>query len=185
MKHVWYALIALGICGSAWAFEPFTIQDIRVEGLRRISAGTVFSYLPIKVNEEFNEQRSAQSIKALFKTGFFKDVRLERDGNVLVVIVDERPSIAKIDITGNKDLSTEDLLAGLKKIGMSEGRVFNRSLLDKLEQELRRQYFSNGKYGVKIKTTISPMERNRVGISLEISEGKVAKIREINIVGNP
>jgi len=184
MKHVWFALIALGICGSAWAFEPFTIQDIRVEGLRRISAGTVFSYLPVKVNEEFNEQRSAQSIKALFKTGFFKDVRLERDGNVLVVIVDERPSIAKIDITGNKDVSTDDLLAGLKKIGLSEGRVFNRSLLDKLEQELRRQYFSNGKYGVKIKTTISPMERNRVGISLEISEGKVAKIREINIVGN-
>jgi len=171
-------------CHSALAFETFTIKDIRIDGLQRISAGTVFSYLPIKVNESFDNRKSSQSIKALFKTGFFKDVELLREGDVLVVSVVERPSIAKIDISGNKDIETEQLLAGLKNVGLAEGRVFNRSLLDKVEQELRRQYFSNGKYGVKIKTSVSPLERNRVAVFLKVSEGKIAKIREINIIGN-
>ncbi|HEC28040.1 MAG TPA: outer membrane protein assembly factor BamA [Gammaproteobacteria bacterium] len=178
-----FLLLAM-VCNSAYAFQPFIINDIRVDGLQRISAGTVFSYLPVKVGEEFNSKRSAQAIKALFKTGFFKDVELVQEGNILVVKLVERPSISKIDISGNKDLETDELLAGLKNIGLAEGRVFNRSLLDKISQELRRQYFSNGKYGVKIKTSVSPLERNRVAVFLKISEGKIAKIREINILGN-
>jgi len=177
-------MLAAFACHSAFAFEPFVIKDIRIDGLQRISAGTVFTYLPVKVNEPFDNKISSRSIKALFKTGFFKDVELKREGDVLVVEVVERPSIAKIDISGNKDIDSEQLLDGLKNIGLAEGRVFNRSLLDKVEQELRRQYFSNGKYGVKIKTSVSPLERNRVAVFLTISEGKIAKIREINIIGN-
>ncbi len=172
------------VCDLALAFEPFNIKDIRIDGLQRISAGTVFSYLPVKVNETFDNKRSSQSIKALFKTGFFKDVALKREGDVLVIEVIERPSIAQIEISGNKDIDTEQLLEGLKNVGLAEGRVFNRSLLDKVEQELRRQYFSNGKYGVKLKTSVSPLERNRVAVFLKVSEGKIAKIREINIIGN-
>jgi len=174
----------LVLASNASAFVPFIIKDIRVDGLQRISVGTVFTYLPVKVNEEFNDRKSVRSIKALFKTGFFKDVELKQEGQVLVVELVERPSIATIEITGNKDIETEELLAGLKNIGLAEGRVFNRSLLDKIEQELRRQYFSNGKYGVKIKSSVSPLERNRVAVYLTVSEGKIAKIREINIIGN-
>ena len=183
-KSLILLILLISTCQSLLAFEAFIIKDIRIDGLQRISAGTVFSYLPIKVNEEFNNKKSSQSIKALFKTGFFKDVALKREGDVLVVDVVERPSIASIDISGNKDIDKDQLLDGLKNIGLAEGRVFNRSLLDKVEQELRRQYFSNGKYGVKLKTSISPLERNRVAVFLKISEGKAAKIREINIIGN-
>lgn len=178
-------LIFLLVSQSALAaFTPFVVKDIRVEGLQRISAGTVFNYLPVKTGERFDEQHSEQAIQALFKTGFFKDVRMEREGDVLVVVVRERPSIASIKITGNLDIETDELLESLKKIGLAEGRVFDRSVLDKIEQELQRQYFSNGKYGVKIKTITTPMERNRIAVLLEISEGKAARIHSINIVGN-
>ena len=183
-RSLFTLLLWLLVCDLALAFEPFIIKDIGIDGLQRISAGTVFSYLPVKVNETFDNKKSSQSIKALFKTGFFRDVALSREGDVLVVQVVERPSIAQIEISGNKDIDTEQLLEGLKNIGFAEGRVFNRSLLDKVEQELRRQYFSNGKYGVKLKTTVSPLERNRVAVFLKVSEGKIAKIREINIIGN-
>jgi len=185
MRRFFFALaLLLGVTAPVSAIEPFTVQDIRVEGLQRISAGTVFNYLPVAVGERFDDQRSAQAVRALFGTGFFADVRLERDGNVLVVVVDERPSIASISISGNKDIKTEQLLEGLKGVGLAEGRVFNRSLLEKIEQELRRQYFNRGKYAVKLDTTVTPLERNRVAIKLDISEGRVAKIRQINIVGN-
>jgi outer membrane protein insertion porin family len=183
-KSLILLLFLATFCQSLMAFESFIIKDIRIDGLQRISAGTVFSYLPVKVNEEFNNRKSSQSIKALFKTGFFKDVALKREADVLVVEVIERPSISSIDISGNKDIDKDQLLEGLKNVGLAEGRVFNRSLLDKVEQELRRQYFSNGKYGVKLKTSVSPLERNRVAVFLKISEGKAAKIREINIIGN-
>jgi outer membrane protein insertion porin family len=168
----------------AWAVDNFVIEDIRVEGLQRISAGTVFNYLPVKVGDTLTDEKSADAIRSLFKTGFFKDVRLEREGNVLVVFVTERPSVSSIDIVGNKDLDSEELLQGLKQIGLAEGRVFDRSLLDKVEQELQRIYFSQGKYAVKIDTTVTPLERNRVGILIDISEGTVARIHQINIVGN-
>jgi outer membrane protein insertion porin family len=177
-------LLALLLCGSARAFEAFEVTDIRVEGLERISPGTVFNYLPIKVGDTVDTNDTVNAVKTLFKTGFFSDIRMERDGTVLVVYVKERAAISSIKITGNKDLETDKLLEGLKDIGLAEGRVFDRSLLDKVEQELRRQYFSRGKYAVRIKTTITPLERNRVGILIDISEGEVARIKQINIVGN-
>lgn len=164
--------------------ESFTIEDIRIEGLQRVSPGTVFSYLPVKVGDEFDQRQSAESIKALFKTGFFKDVRLEQDGSTLVVVVEERPSIASVVIEGNKDISTDDLKKALKGIGLTEGKVFDRAVLDKVEQELRRQYFSRGKYGVKVESSVTEQDRNRVAVNIKISEGKVATIEQINIVGN-
>jgi outer membrane protein insertion porin family len=178
------ALLTLLLCGSAGAFEAFEVTDIRVEGLERISPGTVFNYLPIKVGDTINSDDTVNATRTLFKSGFFSDIRMERDGSVLVVYVKERAAISSIKITGNKDLETDKLLEGLKDIGLAEGRVFDRSLLDKVEQELRRQYFSRGKYAVRIETTITPLERNRVGILIDISEGEVARIKQINIVGN-
>lgn len=172
----------LPVC--AHAFEPFRVSDIRVEGLQRISPGTVFNFLPVQVGDQFSQYESERTIRALFKSGYFKNVRLERDGDVLVVVVTERPAIADIKIQGNKDLETDPLLDSLKDIGLAKGRVFDRSLLEKVELELERQYYSRGKYGVKIQTTVTPLERNRVDILIDISEGAVAKIRQINIVGN-
>ncbi|MDJ0807156.1 MAG: outer membrane protein assembly factor BamA [Gammaproteobacteria bacterium] len=174
-------ILLIGLSGQALGF---VVQDIRIEGLQRISAGTVFNYLPVKVGDEVNTGNSASIIRTLFKTGFFKDVRLERDDDVLVVFVRERPAIAKIEISGNKDLDTDQLLAGLKDIGLAEGRVFKRAILDQVEQELNRQYFARGKYGVKIVSTVSPLERNRVELDIEISEGLTALIKRINIIGN-
>jgi outer membrane protein insertion porin family len=162
----------------------FIVQDIEVRGLQRILAGTVFNYLPIKVGDEVNTGNSAQIIRALHKTGFFQDIRLEREADVLIVLVRERPSISEINITGNKDLDSEALLTGLKDIGMVQGRVFKRALLDLVEQELNRQYFARGKYGVKITSTVTPLERNRVSVDIEISEGMTAHIKKINIIGN-
>jgi outer membrane protein insertion porin family len=174
------------ICFSfaAIAAEPFVVRDIRLEGLQRISAGTVFNYLPIKVGDTVDSSRTGDALRALYKTGFFRDVRIEREGDSLVVFLHERPSIATIEFTGNKDLSTEDLLESLEQEGFAQGRVFNRSTFDQVEQELRRTYFAVGKYGVKIESTITPLERNRVGISFDISEGAVATIKQINVVGN-
>jgi outer membrane protein insertion porin family len=177
-------LITLLLTGQAMAFDPFTVRDIRVEGLQRISAGTVFNFLPVQIGDEFDEGKSDEAIRTLFRSGFFRDVSLGRDGDVLVVVVQERPAIASINIEGNKDIETKALLESLKEIGLSEGQMFNRSLLDKVEQELRRQYFSRGKYGVQIQTTVTPLERNRVGIQIDVTEGRVARIRQINIVGN-
>ena len=178
-------LVLLALQGSlAGAFEPFTISDIRVEGLERISAGTVFNYMPVKVGDTITEADTANAIRVLFKTCFFNNVSLARSGDILVVNVQERPAISSIVIEGNKDVETEQLLDGLNQIGLAEGQVFDRSLLDKVEQELQRQYFSRGKYAVKINTTVTPLERNRIGLQIDISEGQVAKIKQINIVGN-
>lgn len=166
------------------AFDEFEIRDIRINGLQRISAGTVFNYLPIAVGDMLDSESSSKAIRTLYKTGFFKDVRLAREDDILIVTVVERSSVASIKITGNEDLETEELLKALKDIGLAEGRVFNRSLLDKIEQELRRQYFNQGKYSVQISSEIKPLERNRVDIAITIHEGNVAKIRQINVVGN-
>ena len=169
---------------AAAAADAFTIKDIRLEGLQRISAGTVFNYLPVKVGDTLDDTRTAEVVRTLFMTGFFRDVRIERDGETLVVSVVERPSIGSIEFTGNKDLKTEDLLAALEQAGFAEGRVFNRSILDQVEQELHRTYFAAGKYGARITSTVTPLERNRVGVGFDISEGVAAKIKQINIVGN-
>lgn len=169
---------------AIFAADTFTIEDIRIEGLQRVAPGTVFNYLPVKVGDDFDQRQSSESIKALFKTGFFKDVRLEQDGNTLVVIVEERPSISSVQIDGNKDISTDDLKKALKGIGLVEGKVFDRAVLDKVEQELRRQYYSRGKYGVNVESSVTDQPRNRVAVNINISEGKVATIEQINIVGN-
>jgi len=176
--------MAMAVGSSAHAFERFEVQDIRIEGLQRIAPGTVFNYLPVKVGDSFSELESERAVRALFKSGYFKNIRLDRDGGVLVVTVIERPAISSIKIQGNEDIETEPLLDSLKDVGLAEGNVFNRSLLEKVEQELERQYFTRGKYGVKIETTVTPLERNRVGILIDISEGVVARIRQINLVGN-
>lgn len=180
----WFLLALFILNVGVQAAEKFVIEDIRIEGLERITPGTVFNYLPVQVGDEFDDALSADAVRSLFETGFFNDVRLERDGNVLVVVVEERPSIGSITVTGNKDIKTEDLMTGLRQVGFAEGRVFDQSLLDKVEQELRRQYFSLGKYAVKLDTEVNELDNNRVGISINISEGKTARIKEINIVGN-
>ncbi|MFA6163327.1 MAG: outer membrane protein assembly factor BamA [Methylobacter sp.] len=177
-------LLCLLVSQAVKGDEEFVVDDIQVRGLQRISVGTVYNYLPVNVGESFSLDNVAPAIKALFKTGFFKDVSLEREGSTLIVNVVERPSIAKITFEGNKDLSKDDLTKALKKIGLAEGKVFDRQVLDKVEQELSRQYFSHGKYGLKITTEVSDLPRNRVGIQIKISEGRVAKIKQINIVGN-
>ena len=166
------------------AAEPFVARDIRVEGLQRIAAGTVFNYLPIKIGDTVTERDTQEALRALFKTGFFRDVHLERQGDVLIVSVVERPSIASIRIRGSDEFSEDDLKNALKEIGLAEGRVFNKSLLDRVELEMRQQYFARGFYAVTIKPTVTPLERNRVGIQFDVAEGKPARIREINIVGN-
>lgn len=188
MKSICYRLfltliISFGFLSSALA-QSFVIQDIRVEGIQRISAGTVFNYLPVKVGDDYSESRYAESIRALYKSGYFQDIRLERQGNILIVTVTERPAIASIEFTGNKEFDSDELKTALKDIGLSEGQVFKQSILETVEHELRRQYYANGKYSVKITSTATPIERNRVAIQVDVSEGKVAKIKEINIVGN-
>ncbi len=170
--------------GAVHAFDPFEVRDIRVEGIQRTDAGTVFSYLPVKVGDVVDEERASAAVRALFATGFFNDVRLEQRDNVLVVIVQERPAIASISVSGSKEFKAEQLEEGLRQVGLRESRIFDRALLDRAEQELKNQYISRGKYGVQIVTTVTPLERNRVGISFSIVEGRVAKIKKINLVGN-
>jgi len=169
---------------SALALEPFVVKDIRVEGLQRTEAGTVFTYLPVKVGETMNDDLASQAIKSLYNTGFFKDVRIEAEGDVLVVTVQERSSIAQIDFSGNKSFPTDKMKEGLKQIGIAEGQIFDKSQLDRAEQEVKRQYLSQGKYGATVKAVVSPLERNRVAVRFDIEEGAVSKIRSINIVGN-
>ena len=166
------------------AVEPFTVRDIRVEGIQRTEAGTVFSYLPVRVGETFTDEKGAAAIKALYATGFFKDIRIEADGDVLVVLVEERPAIAAVDFTGAKEFDKDVLTKALKEIGLGEARIYDKSIVDRAEQELKRQYLSKGLYGVAITTTVTPIERNRVNITFAVDEGEVARIRQINIVGN-
>ncbi|NWG40211.1 MAG: outer membrane protein assembly factor BamA [Hydrogenophilaceae bacterium] len=183
-KRITALLIVAGLISPAFAIEPFVVRDIRVEGLQRTEAGTVFSYLPIKVGETLNDERAAAAIKALFATGFFKDVKLEAQGDVLIVAVEERPSISKLSFSGMKEFSEEDLKTGLKQTGLAEGRVFDKGLLDRAEQELKRQYFNRGLYSVQVVTTVTPLERNRVALQFDVVEGEAARIRQINLVGN-
>ena len=178
------ALAAVFAVQPVFAAEQFIVKDIRVEGIQRTEAGTVFSYLPVKVGEMMTDEKTAAAIKALYATGFFKDVRLEARDGVVIVTVEERPSISKITLLGIKEFSEEDLKAGLKQTGLAEGRVLDRALLEKAEQELQRQYFNRGKYAVEIKSTLTPLERNRVAVQFDVVEGSSAKIQQISIVGN-
>ncbi|MBP8898809.1 MAG: outer membrane protein assembly factor BamA, partial [Sulfuritalea sp.] len=176
-------IMALFAAAPAFAFDPFVVKDIRVEGIQRTEAGTVFNYLPVRVGETFSEQQAADAIRALFATGFFSDVRIETEGDVIVVAVDERPAIADITFVGVKEFDKDALKAGLREVGLAESRIFDRALLERAEQELKRQYLSRGKYAATVTTTVTPLERNRVGINFAVEEGDVAKIRQINIVG--
>ncbi len=175
---------ALFVAAPAFGFESFVVRDIRVEGIQRTEAGTIFNYLPVRVGDTFTEAQAAEAIRGLFATGFFTDVRIEVEDDVIVVLVDERPAIADISFVGVKEFDQDALKAGLREVGLAEARIFDRSLLERAEQELKRQYLSRGKYGAEITTTVTPLERNRVGINFTVHEGRVAKIREINIVGN-
>ena len=175
----------MALCaGHALAVEPFKVRDIRVEGIQRTEAGTVFSYLPVRVGEAFTDEKGAAAIKALYATGFFKDIRIEAEGDVLVVLVEERPAIAAVEFTGAKEFDKDVLTKALKEIGLGEARIYDKSIVERAEQELKRQYLSKGMYGVTITTTVTPIERNRVNITFAVDEGEVSRIRQINIVGN-
>ncbi len=185
MKRIAALLALSGLTAQpALAFEPFTISDIRVEGLERISAGAIYTNLPVEKGDRVDNARAAEAVRALFKTGFFNDVNLSRQGDILVIKVAERPAISKITLTGNKDIKEEQLRAGLKDIGLSEGETFDRLQLERLTQELTRQYNNRGKYNVSIKPKVNELDRNRVDLDIVIAEGKAAKINHINIVGN-
>lgn len=179
--------LATALSMPAWAqtaFAPFTVSDIRIDGLQRIGAGTVFTYLPVERGDTLDQAKSAEALRALYKTGFFEDVRLDHQGSILVITVVERPAINKLSLVGNKDLKTEDLLKGLKDIGLAEGETFNQLNLDRVTQELNRQYNNRGKYSVAISPNVERLDRNRVNLTLNIKEGKAAKIRHINLIGN-
>jgi outer membrane protein insertion porin family len=177
-------LLAALAAAPAAAIEPFVIKDIRVEGIQRTEPGTVFSYLPVKVGDTLTDDKAAEAIRALFATGFFKDVQLEEQNGVLIVSVEERPSIAQIDFVGMREFDKDTVVKALNQVGLAEGRIFDKSLLDRAEQELKRQYLSRGRYAVSITTTVTPLERNRVALNFTVDEGEVAKIRQIHIIGN-
>ncbi len=177
------ALLSLATGALGQAFRPFVIKDIRVEGLQRTEPGTVFSYLPVKVGETMTDEKAQQALRALFATGFFRDVRLEVENDVLVILVEERPAVAQVDLAGIKEFEPEAIRRILRDAGLAEGLTFDRAILERAEQELKRQYLSRGRYAAEVQTTVTPLERNRVGISITVTENDVAKIRGINIVG--
>ena len=178
-------LVAAAISGmSAWAVEPFKLKDIRVEGLQRIESGTVFASLPFRVGDIYNDESGAAAIRALFALGLFKDVRLDAQGDVLVVIVEERPSISEVEWVGLKEFDKDVLLKALKEVGIAEGRPFDKALADKAEQELKRQYITRSLYGAEVVTTVTPVDRNRVKLTFTVTEGGPSKIKEIRITGN-
>jgi outer membrane protein insertion porin family len=187
-RAVWTAL-AVSACwplvGRAQLADPeFTVGDIRVEGLQRISQGTVFNYLPVNIGDRLSAQRLREAIRALYATGFFRDVEIRRDGNTLIVAVLERPSLESVEIKGNKDIKTEDLQKSLRQVGLAAGKTFNRSTLEEVTQFLTDQYYSRGKYAVTIDTKVEDLANNRVRVNIDIKEGSRARIRQINIVGN-
>nr|WP_228763465.1 outer membrane protein assembly factor BamA [Limnohabitans sp. 2KL-27] len=175
---------SLMACMPAWAVDPFIVRDIRVEGLQRIESGTVFASLPLRVGDQYSDEKGAAAIRALFALGLFKDVRLETEGDVLVVVVEERPSVATVEFIGLKEFDKDVLLKALREVGLAEGRPYDKALADKAEQELKRQYINRSLYGAEVVSTTTPLDRNRVNLSFTITEGGPAKIKQIQIVGN-
>ena len=169
---------------AAWAVEPFTVRDIRVEGLQRVEPGTIFASLPFRVGDQYSDERGSAAIRALFDLGLFKDVRIDVNGDVLVVIVEERPTIADVDFVGTKEFDKAALQKALREVGLAEGRPFDKALADRAEQELKRQYVSRSLYNAQVVTTVTPIERNRVNLTFTVTEGEPARIREVRIVGN-
>ena len=191
VRKLWaaLALVALTLHGGVALAQhettpaDFTVGDIKIEGLQRVSEGTVYNYLPVNIGDHLTPQRVREAIRALYATGFFRDVQLRRDGSTLVVVVLERPSIESFEITGNKDIKTEDLQKSLRNVGLATGKTFDRSVLEDVTQYLTDQYFARGKYGVRITSTVEEQPGNRVKIKIDIKEGSRAKIRQINLVG--
>ena len=177
------AALAMLLYGG-FASADFVVQDIRVEGSQNIELGTIFNYLPIKVGDSVDDELINESIKKLFATGFFRDVEIRRDKNTLIVVVSERPAIATVEFSGNKDIKDEKIQEALTQVGVTEGRVFREALLDQLVKSIEENYFSKGRYSAKVDTVVTPIDLNRVAIAITIDEGRVARIREINIVGN-
>ena len=175
---------SLMACMPSWAIDPFTVRDIRVEGLQRIEAGTVFASIPLRVGDRYTDEKGTAAIRALFSLGLFKDVRLETQGDILVVVVEERPSVASVEFVGLKEFDKDILIKALKDVGLAEGRPYDKALADKAEQELKRQYISRSLYGAEVVSTATPLERNRVNLTFTITEGGPAKIKQIQIVGN-
>ncbi|SEK04210.1 MULTISPECIES: outer membrane protein assembly factor BamA [unclassified Variovorax] len=169
---------------AAWAVEPFTVRDIRVEGLQRVEAGTIFASLPLRVGDTYSDERGSAAIRALFDLGLFKDVRIDVNGNVLVVIVEERPTIADVDFVGTKEFDKAALQKALREVGLADGRPYDKALADRAEQELKRQYVSRSLYNAQVVTTVTPIERNRVNLTFTVTEGDSARIREVHVVGS-
>ena len=178
------AIGASAVSPAARAAEPFVIGDIRIEGLQRTDPGTVFASLPFRVGDTYSDDKGAAALRALFATGLFKDVRLEIDGRVLVLVVEERAVIATVTFVGLKEFDSDTLSKALKDSGIGEGLPFDRALIDRAEQEIKRQYLTRSLYGAEVVTTITPLERNRVNVTFAMTEGDAAKIREIRIVGS-
>lgn len=178
------AVAALAFVVHAWAVEPFTVRDIRVEGLQRVEPGTVFGSLPFRVGDQYNDEKGSAAIRALFALGLFKDVRLEVQGDVLTVIVEERPTVADVDFVGVREFDKDTLKKALREIGLAEGRPYDQALADRAEQELKRQYINKSLYGADVVTTVTPIERNRVNLTFTVTEGEPTRIRDIHIVGN-
>ncbi len=179
------AIVAGAIAAAAaWAVEPFTVRDIRIEGLQRVEPGTIFASLPLHVGDTYTDDRGSAAIRALFDLGLFKDVRIDVSGNVLVVIVEERPTVADVDFAGAKEFDAKVLKKALADVGLAEGRPFDKALADRAEQELKRQYISRSLYNAQIVTTVTPIERNRVNLTFTVTEGESARIRDIRVVGN-
>lgn len=178
------AIAAMIFASQAWALDPFPVQDIRVEGLQRVEPGTVFASLPLRVGDEYTDEKGSAAIRALFALGLFKDVRLEANGNVLVVVVEERPTIAGVEFVGTKEFDKDALKKAMRDVGLADGRPFDKALADRAEQELKRQYINKSLYGAEVVTTVTPIERNRVNLTFTVVEGEPARIKEIHITGN-
>ena len=183
MRHTLFVLLVL-LPMTTLASGEFVVKDMRVEGLQRISEGTVFNYLPINIGDNVDKNRIGEAIRALYGQNLFDNIEMRRDGDTLVVIVVERPSIESFEIDGNKDIKTEDLMESLRGVGLARGRTFDRSVLDNVEMFLREQYYDRGKYGVVIDTDIQDRPNNTVRVKITVKEGDRAKIRQVNIVGN-
>jgi outer membrane protein insertion porin family len=177
-------VIAASQAAPALAVEPFTVKDIRVDGLQRTDPGTVFAALPFRVGDNYTDEKGAAALRALFATGLFKDVRIEVEGDVVVVIVDERAVIANVSFVGTHEFDKDALIKSLKDAGIGEGLPFDKALVDRAEQEIKNQYLSKSLYGAEVVTTITPIERNRVNVTFTVTEGDAAHITEIRVVGN-
>ena len=179
-------LVIMALCGAvtAWAVTPFKVRDIRIEGLQRVEPGTVFVSIPIQVGDVYSDEKGSAAIRSLFALGLFKDVRVEVSGEVLVLIVEERPTIAALDFIGTKEFDKDVLRKALRDVGLADGRPFDKAQLDRAEQELKRQYINRSLYAAEVVTTVTPTERNRVNLTFTVNEGDTAKISEIQLVGN-